>query len=66
MKTYKLNGLEYYTVAFSVTDAVGTFWKNGIGVTEKNITETDIDPNRDAVGKVFKSLDELLNFEIEY
>lgn len=66
MKTYKLNGLEIYTVAFSKKDAVLVFLANKIGVTEQNITETDIQPNRDAIGKVFRSLEELTNYEVEY
>lgn len=66
MKTYKLNGLEIYTVAFSKKDAVLVFLANKIGVTEQNITETDIQPNRNAIGKVFRSLEELTNYEVEY
>ena len=66
MKTYKLNGLEYYTCAFSKNDACLTFLANKIGVTVDNIIETDITPNRDAIGKVFKSLEEYNSFEIEY
>lgn len=66
MKTYKLNGLEIYTVAFSKEDAVSVFLANKIGVTINNVIETDIEPNRDAVGKVFKSLEELTFFEVEY
>ena len=66
MKTYKLNGLEIYTVAFTKKDAVLIFLSNKIGVTEENITETDIQPNRDAIGKVFRSLEELTNYEVEY
>jgi hypothetical protein len=66
MKTYQLNGLNYFTVAFSKKDAVAIFWLNNIGVTEENIIETDIPPNRDAVGKVFKNKQELLDYEVEY
>ena len=66
MKTYKLDGLEYYTVAFSKVDACIIFIANRIGVTPEDIIETDIEPNRDAVGRVFKSLEDLQNFEIEY
>lgn len=66
MKTYKLEGLEYYTVAFSKEEAVSIFWLHSIGITEKNLIETNIKPNRDAIGKVFKSLDELQNFELNY
>lgn len=66
MKTYKLNGLEIYTVAFNKKDAVLTFLANKIGVTEENVTETDVQPNRDAIGKVFRSLEELTNYEVEY
>lgn len=66
MKTYKLKGLDYYTVAFSKEDAVGIFWLDSIGVTENDLIETDIKPNREAIGKVFKSLDELQSFEAEY
>ena len=66
MKTYKLNGLEIYTVAFSKKDAVLVFFANKMGVTEENIIETDIQPNRDALGKVFRSLEELTNYEVEY
>ena len=66
MKTYKLNGLEIYTVAFNKKDAVLVFLANKIGVTEENVTKTNIQPNRDAIGKVFKSLEELTNYEVEY
>lgn len=66
MKTYKLNGLEIYTVAFNLKDALLVFLANKIGVTESNIIETDIEPNRDAIGTVFRSLEELTSFEIEY
>ena len=63
MKTYKLNGLDIYTVAFNKTDATVVFLINRIGVTEKNIIETDIAPNEEAVGKVFRSLEEYNNFK---
>lgn len=66
MKVYKLNGLDYCTVAFSKSDAIAFFWLASIGVTENNLVEVNIEPNRDAVGKVFKTLDELKSFEIEY
>lgn len=66
MKTYKLNGLEIYTVAFSKKDAVLLFLANKIGVTEENVIETDIQSNRDAIGKVFRSLEELTDYEVEY
>ena len=66
MTTYKLDGLEFYTVAFSKSDAVIIFLVNKIGVTEKNVLETEIEPNRDAVGKVFRSLQELNEYEVEY
>jgi hypothetical protein len=66
MKTYKLNGLEIYTVAFSKKDATLVFIANKMGITEENITETDIEPNRDAIGKVFRSLKELTNYEVQY
>lgn len=66
MKTYKLIGIPYYTVSFSIKDALFTFLLNKIGVTESNIEETDILPNRDAFGKVFKTLEEYENFEINY
>jgi hypothetical protein len=66
MKTYKLNGLEYYTCAFNKQDACVVFLVNKIGVTHDDIVETDIAPNRDAVGKVFKSLEQYNSFEIEY
>jgi hypothetical protein len=66
MKTYKLNGLEYYTCASNKADACGVFWVNKIGVTHDDIVETDIPPNRDAIGKVFKSLEEYNSFEVEY
>jgi hypothetical protein len=52
--------------AFSIKDAVIICLANKIGVTTANIEETDIEPNRDAVGKVFKSLEDYQNFEIEY
>lgn len=66
MKTYKLKGLEYYMSAFSIEDAVILFLANNIGVTAANIEETDIEPNRDAIGRVFMSLEEYQNFEFEY
>jgi hypothetical protein len=72
MKTYKLNGLEYYTCASNKKDACEVFWAyevfwvNKIGITHDDILETDITPNRDAVGKVFKSLEKYNSFEIEY
>lgn len=66
MKTYQLNGLEIYVVAFSKQDAVSVFWANKIGVTQDDVIETDIEPNRDAIGKVFRSLDELINYEVDY
>ena len=62
MYIYKLNNLEFYTVAFNKKDAIITFLHNKIGVTEKDVIETDIEPNRDALGKVFKNLDELKNY----
>lgn len=65
MKTYKLNGLEIYTVAFSKSDAVLVFLANRMGVTEKDVTETDIEPNRDAIGQVFRSLNDLVSYEVE-
>lgn len=66
MKVYKLNGLEIYTIAFNRNDAVLIFLANKMGVTAKNVSETDIEPNRDGLGRVFRSLEELSNFEIEY
>ena len=66
MKTYKLNNLEIYTVAFNKEDALLIFLANKIGVTTENIVETDIEPNRDAIGKVFRNLEELISFEVEY
>lgn len=66
MKTYKLKELEIYTVAFDKQDAVIVFLVNKIGVTEEDVIETDIEPNRDAVGKVFRSLEELTDYEVEY
>lgn len=66
MKTYKLNGLEYYICAFSKSDVVAVCWLNHVGVTELNVVETDIPVNRDAIGKLFKSLGEYQNFEVEY
>ena len=66
MKTFKLNGLEYYTCAFSKEDAALVFLVNKIGVTPRDIQETDILPNRDAIGKVFKSLEDYNFYEIEY
>lgn len=66
MKTFKLNGVEIYTVAFNKSDAVLVFMINKIGVTEANIIETDIEPNRDALGKVFRNLEELINYEVDY
>lgn len=59
MKVYKLKELEYYTVAFSKGEAVTLFWKNNIGVTVDNIEETDITPNREAIGSVFKNLESM-------
>lgn len=64
MKTYQLKGLDTYTVAFSKEDAVFTFLINKIGVTEKDIIETDITPNKDAIGMVFKTLEALMSYEI--
>lgn len=66
MKTYKLNNLEIYTVAFNKEDAVLVFLTNRIGVTVENVVKTDIEPNRDAIGKVFRNLEELISFEVEY
>ena len=66
MKTYKLDGLEYYTVAFDKNDAALSFIINKIGVTSSDIVETDIEPNRAAIGRVFRSLTEFESFEIEY
>lgn len=66
MKTYKLKELEIYTIAFSKRDAMCVFIVHKIGVTEENIMETDIPPNRDAIGKVFQSLKELTSYEVEY
>lgn len=66
MKVYKLKGLEYYCVAFHEIDAVFVFLANKIGVTENNIEETSFEPNGDAIGKVFKSIEELNNFKTEY
>lgn len=66
MKVYKLKGLEKYTVAFSKSDAVLMFLLHKIGVTESNIMETDLEPNKEAIGKVFDSSEELNNFYIEY
>lgn len=65
MKTYKLNGIEYYTVAFNKKDAMCTYLLNSIGVTTDDIIETDIEPNRDAIGKVFTSLEELNDFTLD-
>jgi len=64
MKTYKLNGLEYYTCAFSKADACHTFINNKMLVTPADIIETDIQSNRDSIGKVFKSLDEYITFTL--
>lgn len=66
MKTYKLIGLDFYTAAFSKVDAALVFLANKIGVLPSNIEETDIEPNRDAVGRVFRSLEDYKNFEIAY
>lgn len=66
MKTYQLKGLEYFFCAFSKSDVIAVCWLSGIGVTENDVVETDITPNRDAVGRVFKSLQEYENFEVEY
>lgn len=66
MKVYKLDALEYYTVAFSKEDAVFIFLLNNIGVTINNLVETEFAPNRDAIGKLFTSLEELNSFEIDY
>jgi hypothetical protein len=65
MKTYKLNGLEYYIVAFSKQDAISIFWLHKIGVTENNLVEIDTPPNRVAIGRIFKSLDGLKSYEVE-
>lgn len=64
MKVYQLNGIEYYCVAFSKGDALILFWANKIGVTLENIVETDIEPDRDAIGKVFRSKEELESFSM--
>jgi len=64
MKTYKLNGLEYYTCAFTKEEAVLIFISNKIGITTYNIHETDIKPNRDAIERVFKSLEDYINFKV--
>lgn len=66
MKTYKLKGLEYYCVAFDKIDAVFVFLANKIGVTENNVEETSFEPNGDAVGRVFRSIEELNNFKIKH
>lgn len=66
MKVYKLNGLEKYTVAFSKEDAVFIFILSGMGITVKNVIETDIKPNRDAVGSVFDSVKDLQEYFVEY
>lgn len=65
MKTYKLDGLEYYTVAFSKKDAVFRFLMNKIGVTENNLIEVNIEPNRDGLGRIFKNLNDLITFNVE-
>jgi len=65
MKTFKLIGLEYYLCCFSKKEAVSVFWINKIGVCEENIEETNIEPNRDAVGIVFKSLNDYINYTTE-
>ena len=66
MKTYKLNGLDIYTVAFNRTDATVIFLINRIGVVPENIIETDITPKEEAIGKVFRSLEEYNNFKKNY
>lgn len=53
MKVYQIKGLELYTVAFSKEDAVATFWVNRIGLTEKDIIETDLLPDRENIGRVY-------------
>lgn len=65
MKTYKLKGIEKYTVAFDISDAKIVFWINKIGVLETDIEEIDTQPNRDAIGKVFDSIDALQDYYIE-
>lgn len=59
MKTYKLIGLDYYTVAFSLEDAVMVFLANRIGVTINDIEVSDIEPAEEALGKVLRSREEL-------
>lgn len=66
MKIYKLKELDYFTVAFSKTDAVFVFLSNKIGVTEENIEELEFPPNRDAIGNIFVSLQDLNDYEINY
>lgn len=65
MKIYKLIGVEKYTVAFNKEDAVLVFLVNKIGVTTSDLMEIDITPNRDAIGKVFISLLDLQDYEVE-
>lgn len=62
MKTFKLEGLEYYTCATTKTEAQLVFFSNKMAVAEKKIEETSIKHNPDAVGQVFKSLEEYENF----
>lgn len=59
MKVYKLKGIDYYTVAFSKEDAIVIFYLNKIGVTVENIEETNLTPDRNKIGKFFKSLEDL-------
>jgi hypothetical protein len=65
MKTFKLKGIPYYLCAFSIADAVMVCWANKVGVLSENIEETDIEPNRDAIGMVFSSLEEYENYTVE-
>lgn len=65
MKTFKLKGIDYYLCCFNIKEAVSIFWINKIGVREENIELTDIEPNRDAIGIVFKNLSDYLNYTTE-
>ena len=61
MTVYKLKGLDVYVTAYDKDSAATFLWLDGIGVTIENIDSTEINPNHDNIGKVFRNIAELVN-----
>ena len=62
MKVFKLDGVDIYVVAFSRKEAVILCLLERIGIIEENLIETTITVDREAIGQVFRSYEELSSY----